>query len=130
MRQVRYVIIGCGMIAKYHVAAIENCTEAQAVGVYGTDPTRTGEFAKQHGLAVYPEAADIWADGDVDAVCICTPSGFHAAYALEAIEHGKHVLIEKPMASPIATAFCARRRKSMFWSASSASFAFLLPSCR
>lgn len=102
MRQVRYVIIGCGMIAKYHVAAIENCAEAQAVGVYGTDPTRTGEFAKQHGLAVYPETADIWADGDVDAVCVCTPSGFHAAYALEAIEHGKHVLIEKPMALTVS----------------------------
>lgn len=102
MRPVRYAIIGCGMIAKYHVAAIQNCAEAQAVGVCGNDPVRARAFAQQHDLVAYPSTEAIWADDGIDAVCICTPSGVHAAYALEAIAHGKHVLIEKPMALSVA----------------------------
>lgn len=98
MRQVRYVIIGCGMISKYHIAAISNCADAQLAGVYGLNVTQTQEFAGQNHTIAYATVADIWADPTVDAVCICTPSGFHASYALDAISHGKHVLIEKPMA--------------------------------
>ena len=37
-------------------------------------------------------------DPGIDVVCICTPSGFHAANAIEALEKGKHVVLEKPMA--------------------------------
>lgn len=96
------MIIGCGMISKYHIAAISNCADAQLAGVYGSNIIRTQEFARQYDTVAYPNVADIWADPNVDAVCICTPSGFHAAYALDAISHGKHVLIEKPMALTIA----------------------------
>lgn len=102
MRQVRYVIIGCGMISKYHIAAIENCADAQLAGVYGPDAARTRQFAGEHGTVAYSTVEDIWADPTVDAVCICTPSGFHAQYALAAVSNGKHVLIEKPMALTIA----------------------------
>ncbi len=101
MRQVRYAIIGCGMIAKYHIAAIGNCADAQLAGVYSPDLAQARQYAQQYGTAAYAAASDIWADKGVDAVCICTPSGFHAQYALDAISHGKHVLIEKPMALTI-----------------------------
>lgn len=98
MRQIRYAIIGCGMISKYHIAAINGCPNARLAGVYGPEPVRTRAFAEQYGTKVYADPDDIWKDANVDAVCICTPSGLHAAYALEAVSHGKHVLVEKPIA--------------------------------
>lgn len=98
MNKIGYVIIGCGMIAKFHIAAINATPDAEVAGVYDLDYERTKVFASLNHTKAYASLEEVWADPSAHAVCICTPSGLHFSLALAALEHGRHVLVEKPMA--------------------------------
>lgn len=71
----------------------------------GRDAARASETAARLGWA---EASDDWravlARPDIDVVDICTPGGLHAEMAIAALEAGKHVLVEKPLANSLAEA--------------------------
>lgn len=95
---VRFGIIGCGMIAQWHLDALRTIPEVEAVGAADADPARAAAFAGKNAMRPYADAAALLADGAIDAVCICTPSGLHAPLAIEAAEAGKHIVVEKPMA--------------------------------
>ena len=95
---VGYAIIGCGMIARFHIAAIQEIENARLVGVFDQQQINANRIAAEFQVKAYESMPELWEDTQVDAVCICTPSGLHATLALEALSHGKHVLIEKPMA--------------------------------
>lgn len=96
---VRFGILGAGMVAEYHRRAIEQSTAAGArlACVSHYDPSRFDDIAERFGVRCLDEEA-LLANPDVDAVCICTPSGQHAAQAIACARAGKHVLVEKPMA--------------------------------
>lgn len=98
MRQIGYAIIGCGMISQFHIVAINAAPNARVIGVFDAVPARCQQFAGQNGVKAYSSLDEVWADSKVDAVCVCTPSGLHYPQAKAALEHGKHVLVEKPMA--------------------------------
>lgn len=98
MNKIGYVIIGCGMIAKFHIAAINATPDARLAGVYDLDYERTKVFASLNNTKAYASLEEVWADNDAHALCICTPSGLHYSLAMEGLTHGKHVLVEKPMA--------------------------------
>jgi UDP-N-acetyl-2-amino-2-deoxyglucuronate dehydrogenase len=93
---IRYGIVGCGHIAKKHVAAIKAVEGAELVAVCDTNEERLSEFAVD-GVRGYTDLKDMLAS-DVDVVCICTPSGIHAPLTIQAAEAKKHVIVEKPMA--------------------------------
>lgn len=63
------------------------------------------QFASAFGAPVHDDVEALCADPGVDAIYIATPHQFHAAHAILAAQHGKHVLVEKPMA--ISVAECA-----------------------
>lgn len=116
MRQIGYVIIGCGMISQFHIAAINATPDANVVGVFDAVPARCQQFAAQNSVKAYSSLDEVWDDNTVDAVCICTPSGLHYPQAKEALEHGKHVLVEKPMAlnlSDCDTMIAAARERNL-----------------
>ena len=94
----RFGILGCGMIANIHADAISKMENAKLVGVCDNSPSAAERFAAQHGTRAYESYEEMLADPSVDVVCICTPSGFHAQNAMDALKHGKHVALEKPMA--------------------------------
>jgi predicted dehydrogenase len=97
-RPVHFAILGAGMIAAYHRAAIaRHAPDAALVAVGHHRPERFAELGAGFDVPCR-SAEDILADPDVDAVCICTPSGEHAAQTIAAAQAGKHVLVEKPMA--------------------------------
>lgn len=98
MKEIGYVIIGCGMISQFHISAINAIPNASLRGVYDAAPERRGQLAAQNGVKPYSSLEEVWADETVDAVCVCTPSGLHYPQAMAALEHGRHVLVEKPMA--------------------------------
>ena len=102
---VNFAILGAGMVAEYHLNAIQECADlgARLVGVGHYNPARYEEIAQRFGA---PARAydELLADPEVDAVCICTPSGQHAQQAIAAASSGKHVLVEKPMALSLADA--------------------------
>jgi phthalate 4,5-cis-dihydrodiol dehydrogenase len=59
---------------------------------------RAGFLATYSGTKTYETVAEMCAADDVDAVWVATPNRFHCEHAIEAMQHGKHVVVEKPMA--------------------------------
>jgi predicted dehydrogenase len=99
-------LIGCGRIAHSHARAIAALPEqARIATVADADPARAAAFAAGWGgPAVSADLATALARPDVDAVLLCTPNALHAAQSIQALDAGKHVLVEKPMAESIADA--------------------------
>lgn len=98
-------ILGAGMVARYHRQAIAACADlgAYLVGVGHPDPARDQAIGREFGAPRLDPSALI-AHPEVRAICICTPSGRHAAEAIAAARAGRHVLVEKPMALSLADA--------------------------
>ena len=93
-------IIGAGSIAASSFApALAHSSLASLVAVSRRDLAKAQEFAEGYeGCAAYDDPEQLLADPRVDAVVIATPGDSHCEYTLAAARHGKHVLVEKPMA--------------------------------
>lgn len=105
MRRYGFALLGTGMVAEYHRQAIEanEAAGARLVAVGHHDPARFGELSRTFGVPCLGQD-ELLAHPEVDVVCLCTPSGQHAAQAIAAAAAGKHVLVEKPMALTLADA--------------------------
>ena len=97
-KKIRFGILGCGAIARFHADAIGRIENASLIGVANASQERAQRFAQEYHVKAYTDFSRMLADENVDAVCICTPSGFHAENAIEALRAHKHVVLEKPMA--------------------------------
>ena len=92
-------IIGCGVIADFHANALAELSEkARLVGVCDVVYDAALKFASRHGTNAYPSEDALLSDPSVDAVCICTPSGYHYSSVIKAARAGKHIVCEKPLA--------------------------------
>lgn len=101
---IRCAILGTGMVARYHATAIAQTAGAELVAVCASGPERVAAAEAQFGVPCETEYERVLGRSDVDVICICTPSGLHAAQAVAAAQAGKHVLVEKPMALTLADA--------------------------
>ena len=94
-------LIGCGEIGAVRAAALAGSRAARLVVACDTDRARAEALASRHGAT----ATDDWQRAvgrtDVDIVCVSTPTVGHAEMALAAIQAGKHVLVEKPLAASV-----------------------------
>lgn len=99
-----FAVAGAGVAARYHAQAIARAPGARLAAVCRADPARAGEAEAEFGVPCETRYEALLARKDVDAVCLCTPSGDHAAQAVAAARAGKHVLVEKPMALSLADA--------------------------
>lgn len=97
-KNLRFGIVGCGMIANIHAQALRSLEGVILAGVADARKESAEAFAEKYGIAVYENYESMLADGEIDAVCVCTPSGFHAENTLAALRAGKHVAVEKPIA--------------------------------
>lgn len=104
IKQLRFGILGCGLIADYHARAVNSLDCAKLWGVADGNVDRAVTFAARYGVKAYADYAEMLADPEIDAVCICTPSGMHAQNSLDALAAKKHVVVEKPMALNTADA--------------------------
>ncbi|HRJ73224.1 MAG TPA: Gfo/Idh/MocA family oxidoreductase, partial [Terrimicrobiaceae bacterium] len=96
----RWGLIGYGDIAEKRVAdALQLTGELHAV--WGRDPGRTAGFAARHGIPVASGSLEALLQEKLDGIYVCTPTASHAGYAIAAAERGRHVLVEKPMASTV-----------------------------
>lgn len=98
MNKINFVIIGTGMISVTHADAINSIENAVLLGVFDKNRERAEEFADKFSIKTYASYEEVLSDPSVDAVCICTPSGLHAEQSITALNHGKNVVVEKPMA--------------------------------
>jgi 2-hydroxy-4-carboxymuconate semialdehyde hemiacetal dehydrogenase len=99
------VIAGEGAIARQHMAALGRMDDVEVVGVAGGEASGTASFAAEfeiprHGL----DLAEMLDEPGVDAAILASPTPVHAAQAITAMDAGKHVLIEIPMADSLADA--------------------------
>ena len=95
---IRFAIIGTGNIADQHALGVTGCKKAELVAVCDMNQARAKEFAAKYNITkIYADSNDLLADPDVDAVCICTPSGTYGPLSIAAAKAGKHILCEKPI---------------------------------
>jgi UDP-N-acetyl-2-amino-2-deoxyglucuronate dehydrogenase len=102
--EIGFGIVGAGMVARFHARAIAVATGARLAAVCRADGSRADEAAAEFGVPCEASLEALLERPDVDAVCLCSPSGLHADQALAAARAGKHVLVEKPMALRLADA--------------------------
>jgi predicted dehydrogenase len=95
---IHFGLIGCGRVAPRHAQSFAELADARLVAVADVIEARAQRFAKEHCAEAYADYRRLLERRDIGAVSICTPSGMHAAMAIEAMQAGKHVIVEKPMA--------------------------------
>ncbi|MFB6365499.1 Gfo/Idh/MocA family protein [Paenibacillus elgii] len=104
----RIGIIGCGGIANgKHMPALKNQPNVEMVAFCDIVEERAQEAASKFGAPgakVYSDYKQLLADTTLDIVHICTPNDSHADITVDALESGKHVMCEKPMAKTVADA--------------------------
>ncbi|MGB5553930.1 MAG: Gfo/Idh/MocA family oxidoreductase [Flavobacteriaceae bacterium] len=95
----RIALIGAGYITEYHVRGLKTVPNTEIVAVVSQHLENAQKFAEKHGISqAYSSIADLLKNTEFDAAVISTPNAFHAPYAIEFLNHGKDVFIEKPMA--------------------------------
>ncbi|WP_298045462.1 Gfo/Idh/MocA family oxidoreductase [uncultured Microbacterium sp.] len=95
---VRAAIIGLGDISSLHLAAIDALDDVELVAVCDIDPDRAAAASERLGVPAYASHQALFAGAQPDVVHITTPHSEHAAAAIDALDAGIHVIVEKPVA--------------------------------
>ena len=104
MKQIRFSIIGCGHIGKRHAEMISREEGAKLVALCDIRPKEELGI-EDYNVPFFNSIDDLLKSNiDFDVLNICTPNGLHAGMAIKAIESGRHVVIEKPMALTVSDA--------------------------
>jgi predicted dehydrogenase len=102
---VRFGFIGAGQIAYYAAEAVLRHPDARLVAIQDLHVERLKSLQKKHTLEFAHETVEeLLANKSVDAVYIAVPNKFHIPLAIQALEAGKHVILEKPFAMNAAEA--------------------------
>lgn len=104
MTAIRWGILGPGGIATRFAEQLPQSEHGRLVAVASSDPERARAFAGRHGGTPRESHAELLSDPEVDAVYVATVHTSHAPLTIAALEAGKHVLCEKPLAPHHATA--------------------------
>lgn len=108
MEKIRAGVIGCGGIANgKHLPALKNVKEVEMVAFCDIIEERAVEAAKKYGTPdakVYTDYKELLKDESIVTVHVCTPNRSHSFISIDAMEAGKHVMCEKPMAKTYAEA--------------------------
>ncbi len=92
-----FALIGTGTIAHTHAKALESLPNATLIGCYSRTPENAERFASRHNCRAYTSLDSMLSRPELDIVIVCTPSGNHLESGIKAMEHSKHVIIEKPL---------------------------------
>ncbi len=93
----RFGIVGAGVIGRTHAEAIASLPEAELVAVADVIPDQASRLAMEYGARPYTDLAAMLEHEDLDVVNVCTPSGLHGEHACRIMRSGRHVIVEKPM---------------------------------
>jgi len=102
----RLALIGCGRIAQVaHLPALEKADGVELVAVCDPSEDVVHAVARRYGVpSAHTDQAEVLKDPSVDAVIVAAPDRFHRSIAAEALTAGKHVLVEKPLATTVQEA--------------------------
>lgn len=114
----RIGIIGCGKISQVrHIPEYHAHPQAQLAGYFDLNRPRAEEMAARYGGAVYDSWQALIQDPTIHAVSVCAANHAHCEITVAALEAGKHVLCEKPMATTLEeceTMVAAARRTGQY----------------
>ncbi len=99
--EIRIGVIGCGGFGLYALQQFAQVPEVKLTGMAGTNRQAAQAAAKRFGIPDIEEVDKLLAREDVDLVYIATPPFLHHPQALAALEAGKHVICEKPLAMTV-----------------------------
>ncbi len=95
LKQIKWGIIGAGIIARKMADALNIHPDSQLIGVASKTISKAEKFAEEFGVENAYSYDEIVNDNDIDVIYVATTHNFHFDNAKLALEHGKHVLIEK-----------------------------------
>jgi len=99
MKKLGVAVIGTGQWGKNHARVYKELTSTELIAVCDVNPERAKAMAAQHDVKAYSDSAQMLKDKSIEAVNVCTWSTILAKEAIKALNAGKHVLVEKPMAT-------------------------------
>lgn len=111
LSEIRWGIIGCGDVTEIKSGpAFNKVANSSLVAVMRRDGAKAKDYAKRHQVPKwYDDAAQLINDPDINAIYVATPPGSHEEYAIAALQAGKPVYVEKPMATGLAA--CLRMQE-------------------
>lgn len=95
---VRVGVLGAGFMGGMHAQCYANVPGVEVATIFGRTERRAVPLAEQLGAKATTDMSDILDDDSIDAISVCLPTPQHAEVTLAALERGKHVLCEKPLA--------------------------------
>jgi predicted dehydrogenase len=98
LADVRIAILGAGSMGTTHAAAHAAMPDVSVVGVFSRDPARAAAVAALCKAQPFTDAAALIRHADIDAIDVCLPSAIHHDVVVAALEAGKHVFCESPLA--------------------------------
>ena len=99
MKKLGVAVIGTGFWGRNHARVFKELAETELLGICDINPERAGAVAEQFGVKRYTNTGTMLKNRNIEAVSVCTWSTSLAKEALKALNAGKHVLVEKPMAA-------------------------------
>ena len=92
-------VIGYGGMGGWHTRKIrdEMSEYAELIGIYDIDPER-GAVAEENGIHAFASREELLSDERIDLVTVATPNDYHKEIVIDALEHGKNAISEKPVA--------------------------------
>ncbi len=101
---VRIGLLGAGAMGAEHAYCYSLIEGAHVAGVFSRDLARATVVAKGSGAPAVSDAISLLDDPSIDAIDVCLPSAIHAPFVIRALESGKHVFCETPLALDMAEA--------------------------
>lgn len=103
MEKLRTGMVGCGKVGHTHARALAALEESDFRGVSDISADRAMGFAEEYRVAGYTDPVEMCEKENLQAVVVCTPHPYHLDPAIQAMERGAHVIVEKPLASDLAS---------------------------
>ena len=98
MNKLRVAIVGCGNVSKRHFETAFQNENSVLVACCDNVPKKADDMAEKYNIKAYYSFDEMMNDADFDVLHICTPHYLHPVMAIAAMEKGKHVFCEKPLA--------------------------------
>lgn len=98
--EIRVGVVGCGVIAYWvYLRLLQKTNGLRLVAASDPDPAARDRAAGIARVPIVSDSSELIDNPNIDAVVVCAPTGLHAELAVAALERGKHVFIEKPIAT-------------------------------
>jgi predicted dehydrogenase len=104
MSELRVVIVGAGILGRRHARVFHEMHGVRLAGIASPTPARAAALAEEYGVPAFPDVHALLDGVECDAVAVASPDHLHFEPVMAALAAGKHVLLEKPLATDRAEA--------------------------